>query len=198
MRAIKKTAGYAFAAGAALVLQGCISFAADPPDQLFTLTAASTVAAGTASTGDANSALSVMPLEAAQRLNVTRIPVQVNEASVAYLQDAFWVEKPTELFQRLLAETIRGKGTRLVVNGSDAQYAAATKLSGHLLEMGYDASTSSAVVSFEAVLQSPEGQIRTRRFTESVPGIVAEAGAVGAALNQASNRVADQVAEWVG
>ncbi len=89
------------------------------------------------------------------RLAVTRVPVQVNESSVAYLQDAVWVEKPSRLFQRLLGETIRARGGRLVVDQGDLGYAAATKLSGRLLDMGYDVASGSVVVRFDAMLQTP-------------------------------------------
>ena len=48
------------------------------------------------------------------------------------------------------------------------------------------------------VLQRPDGQVQTRRFESRVPGVAADAAAVGPALNQAANQVASEVAEWVG
>jgi cholesterol transport system auxiliary component len=183
---------------AALALGGCLSLGGDPPDTLFNLTPARVAAVGSGASGTAEQAISVLEPEAPTRLDVLRVPVQVDDASVAYLQDAQWVEKPARLFARLLEETIRAGGNRLVVDGSDAQYAAATRLSGQLLEMGYDALSGSVVVRYNAVLQMPDGQIRTRRFESSVAGIPASAAAVAPALNQAANDVAGQVAEWVG
>ena len=64
--------------------------------------------------------------------------------------------------------------------------------------MDYDAATGSAVVRFDAVLQSGDSQVTTRRFEAVIPGVAAEPAAVGEALNRAANRVADEVAEWAG
>lgn len=186
------------AVGLALALAGCISLGKDPPDTLFNLTPATVAAAGTGASGTVAQAISVLEPQASARLDVLRVPVQIDDASVAYLQDALWVEKPSRLFARLLEESIRAKGTRLVVDGSDAEYAAQTKLSGQLLDLGYDARSGSVVVRYNAVLQTPDGQIRTRLFQSTTPGIAAEAAAVRPALNAAANDVAVQVAEWVG
>jgi cholesterol transport system auxiliary component len=155
----------------AVPLAGCVSLGADPPPSLLTLTPARTIPAGASTTGAASSALAVLEPSADQRLNVTRVPVQTSDSSLAYLKDAVWVEKPARLFQNLVAETIRSKGNRLVVREGD---------------LGYD-----------GMLQRPDGQVQTRRFESRVPA-AAEAGAVGPALNEAANQVASEVAEWVG
>ena len=63
--------------------------------------------------------------------------------------------------------------------------------------MGYDVATASVVVRYDAVLQTPDRQVRTRRFESRVPS-AADAVAVGPALNQAANQVAGEVADWVG
>lgn len=182
----------------ATALAGCVSLSPKPPEQLLTLTPARAAPAGAAVNGTATAALAVIEPDAEQRLSVTRVPVQVTEASVAYLKDAVWVEKPARLFQQLVSETIRSHGTRLVVDEGDLGYSAATRLSGRLLDMGYDAPTSTVVVRYDGVLQMPDGRVQTRRFESRVPGVAAEANAVGAALNQAANQVAGEVAEWVG
>jgi cholesterol transport system auxiliary component len=185
-------------AALALALAGCISFGKDPPETLFNLTPTTTASAGSGATGTVRQALAVIEPQAAAKLAVLRVPVQVNGASIAYLQNAQWVERPSRLFGRLLEETMRAKGNRLVLDGSDVELAATTKLSGELLEMGYDVPTGSVVVRYNGVLQLPDGQIRTRRFESSVPGVPAVATAVAPALNQAANDVANQVADWVG
>lgn len=180
-------------------LSACVSIGgAEPPEQLLTLTPAASVAAGTAAEGEVAAALSVQVPTVTQRLNVTRIPVTTSDSSLAYLADAFWVEKPAQLFRNVLSETIRAKGNRMVVSGGELEYAARTQLSGTLVDMGYDATTGSVVVRYDAVLELSDGTVRTRRFESSVPGVPAEAAAVGSALNEAANTVADEVAEWVG
>lgn len=182
--------------GAAGLLSGCISLSPELPESLLTLQAESTIPAGAGATGSEASALAVIEPEVAQRLNVTRVPVQVTDSEVAYLQDALWVERPARLFRRLLAETIRARGDRLVVDHNDPAIVAGTRLRGSLREFGYDARSSSVIVRYDAVIDAG-GDLQTRRFEASVGGVPAEAGAVGDALNSAANDVARQVAEWV-
>lgn len=185
------------AAAAVLALAGCISLGKKAPDQLLYLTPESAPAAGASASGDAQTAIAVANLEAPRKLDVTRVPVLIDASSLAYLKNAEWVDKPTRLFGRLLAETLRAKGDRLVVTG-DTAFSAATRLSGTLSAMDYDASRGAAVVRFDAVLQSDDGAIRSKRFESEVTGVAPDALAVGEALNRAANDVAAQVAEWVG
>jgi cholesterol transport system auxiliary component len=184
--------------GLSLALAGCVSLGKEPPPSLLTLTATTSAPAGLSASGKSADALAVIEPDAPQKLDVTRVPVQVDASSVAYLKDAVWVEKPARLFAQLIGETIRAKQTRLVIEGSDVRFAAATKLSGNLTEMGYDVRTSSVLVRFDAVLQQPDGQILTRRFESTVPGVLADPASVGSALNQAANKVAADVAAWIG
>ena len=181
----------------ALPLAGCLSLGGDPPDQLLTLTPIEAAPAGFATNGPAASALAVLEPGTSQRLNVTRVPVQTSDSSLAYLKEAVWVEKPTRLFQSLLVETIRAKGNRLVVRENDLGARGITMLSGQLLDMGYDVASGSVVVRYDGVLQRADGQVQTRRFESRVPA-AADAVAVGPALNQAANQVAGEVADWVG
>lgn len=195
---LKKALLPSAAAILALPLAGCLSLGGEPPEQLLTLTPASVAPAGAAATGQADAALAVLEPNTSQRLNVTRVPVQMSDSSLAYLKEAVWVEKPARLFQSLLVETIRAGGNRLVVREGDLGYTAVTELSGNLLDMGYDVPTGSVVVRYDGVLQMPDGRVQTRRFESRVPGVAADAAAVAPALNQAANEVANQVAEWVG
>jgi cholesterol transport system auxiliary component len=188
----------AAALAALLALASCVSIGGEPPPSLLTLTPARTAPAGLAVSGKLDQAIAVLEPDAPRRLDVVRVPVQVSDSSVAYLKDAVWVEKPARLFGQLLAETIRAKQTRFVVDGADMQHSAATRLSGNLIEMGYDAPSGRVVVGFDAVLQQPDGTILTRRFEASVDGVTADAASVAPALNEAANKVAAEVADWVG
>lgn len=183
----------------ALVLTACVSIGGggEAPDQLLTLTSASNAPAGTTAEGDMSTALSVTELSVPQYLNVARIPVQVNGSSLAYLQDAFWVEKPARLFQRVLSETIRAGGTRMVLSGGELEYAAQTQLGGELAAMDYNPTSRSVIVRYDAVLRLPDGNVRTQRFESEVTGIAPDALSVGPAMNRAANDVATQVAAWV-
>lgn len=179
-----------------VTLSGCVSLGPKVPDTLLALTPTAAPAAGSGTSGTLASALVVMEPSAEARLAVTRVPVQIDDANVAYLQKTMWVERPSRLFQRLLAETIRARGTRLVLEGDPG--AGALHLSGRLLDMGYDARSRSVVVRFDAAKTSAGGRVETRRFESTVPNIEADPAQVGPALNQAANAVAKQVVDWVG
>ena len=182
----------------AFLLAGCISLGAEPPPSLLTLTPATSAPAGTGASADEASAIALVPFEAPQRLDVTRVPVQVTDSEIAYLKDAVWVEKPARLFRRLLAETIRTRSNRVVVDGDDPGVLADTRLRGTVREFGYDARTSSVVVRIDMVRNGAGSQVTTQRFEAVVPGVAPEVGAVGPALNSAANDVAAQIAAWIG
>jgi cholesterol transport system auxiliary component len=148
--------------------------------------------------GKMTDALIVLDPDTDRRLDVQRVAVQIDDSTVAYLKDATWVERPARQFRRLLAETIRAKDGRLVVEGEDAEVAGKTTLSGRLLDMGYDARSQSVVVRYDALRQRADGTVQTRRFDGAVPGVSADAKSVAPALNQAANAVAAEVADWVG
>lgn len=181
-----------------LMLSGCLGMGVKTPDQLLTLSPAVVASPGSTASGTVREAIAIIEPAASQRLDVNRVPVQVSDTQVAYLEDAVWVEKPARLFRGLIAERIRAGGTRLVLDETDQQYAAATKLNGTLMDMGYNAQTQTVVVRFEAVLNGADGRISTRRFESEVSGVTPKVGSVGPALNQAANDVAAQVAQWVG
>ena len=136
----------------ALGLSGCVSLGGGKaPPTLLTLTADNLAPAGRTLGGRAAEALVVMEPEADRRLAVTRVPVQLDNANVAYLKDAVWVERPTRLLRGLLAETMRAKGNRLVIEDDQAEARGSLHLSGRLVEMGYDARNMSVIVRFDAV-----------------------------------------------
>lgn len=184
---------------AALALAGCIGLGGGkPPAQLIALTPASSAPAGAMAGGTLADALVVLDPDTDRRLDVLRVPVQVDDASVAYLKDAQWVERPARQFRRLLAEAIRARSGRMVLEGPNNETGAKAVLSGRLLDMGYDARKGSVVVRFDAVRRDAAGALQTRRFEAEVPGIPAKPVPVSAALNRAANDVARQVADWVG
>lgn len=188
----------AAALGTGLLLAGCLSFGPKTPDTLLNLTPAATVAAGTAINGDVTNAIAVEEPVTPMKLSNNRVPVQVDDTNVAYVEDAMWVDKPSRLFRRLLGETIRAKGNRLVIDNDDPALTPKNQLRGTLIDFGYDARTSSVVVTYDAVRDVNGTQVMTKRFSATVPGVLPEAAPVGAALNSAANDVAGQVADWVG
>jgi cholesterol transport system auxiliary component len=140
----------------------------------------------------------VMEPETDAHLAVLRVPVQVDDANIAYLQGATWAERPARLFRALLAETLRVKTGRLVVEDSQSSVpVTGTRLSGRLITMGYDARSGSVVVRYDAMKTGPKGELLTKRFESVMPGVAPLAAEVGPALNKAANDVAGQVAEWM-
>ena len=181
-----------------LGLAGCVSFGGKVPESLLTLTSDATAPAGSGASGNAKTAIAMSEFEAPLKLDVTRVPVQVTDSEIAYVKDAVWNEKPARLLRRLIAETIRSKSDRLVIDGDDPGAQAELRVAGTLREFGYDARTSEVVLVLDAAKSGAGSSVVTKRFEARVPGVVAEAGPVGAALNQAANTVAGEVATWVG
>lgn len=188
----------ALAAALLLALSGCLGLGGKTPDSLITLTPGATAPAGSGASGTAATAIAMSDFEAPAKLDVTRVPVQVTDSEIAYVKDAVWNEKPARLLRRLIAETIRARSNRLVVDGDDPGALAGTRVSGTLREFGYDARTGEVVLVLDAARVGAGTSVTTRRFEARVPGVTAAAGPVGVALNQAANTVADEVAAWVG
>lgn len=180
-----------------LTLPGCLGLGGKLPPTLFAMSAANAVPAGTVTSGDPRTAIMVMEPETDQRLATVRVPVQIDDTNVAYVKNAAWVERPARLFRALLAETLRGKTNALVLEDSQAAANVGVRIAGRLIDLGYDARSSSVVVRYEAIRSGPSGTVTTKRFENIVPGIVAKPEFVGPALNQAANNVAGQVASWV-
>jgi cholesterol transport system auxiliary component len=181
-----------------LALPGCVSLGGEPPTSLLTLNAEARAPVGVGATAGADQpVIAVLALDTPAKLDVLRVPVAVTDTELAYLQEAFWVEKPARLFRRLVGETIRARGGAMVIDDDATVTLATVTVRGTLSEMGYDARQSEAVVRFDAVRVAGEGQIATRRFEARETGVPAEGRAVGAALNRAANKVAGEVADWV-
>lgn len=182
-----------------LLLSGCVSLGGgDPPSSLLTLTPEATAPAGSAHTGTQADTLAVHVPETPAAIDVLRVPVQVDDATIAYVQEAVWVEKPARLFRRVLAETIRVETGQLVIDGDDPSLFADVHLRGTLRQFGYDAQTSSVIVRYDAIKTGESGAVETRRFEAVEQGVLANSASVGRALNSAANDVARQVADWLG
>jgi cholesterol transport system auxiliary component len=178
------------------LLSGCISIGPEAPDSLLTLTARAEPAPGDTGRG-AQTALILDEFAAEARIAAPRVPVRMENARIAYLTDATWVERPPRLFQRMLAETIRARSGRLVIDEDTFALEGPERLTGTLREFGYDARTGSVVVVVDAMLMSEAGGVEGRRFRAERPGVPAEGVPVGAALDDAANEVATAIADWL-
>ena len=181
----------------ALALGACVNLGGKTPPSLLVLTPAQTVASGTLQRGAAKDALVILIPEVPRKLETNRVPVQMDDSNIAYLQDAVWADKPSRLMQMLLMEVIAAKNNRLVLNEVDAGGKAEQFLAGTLLEFGLDATRNEAVVIYDAVRLQNGKEVEKKRFearstvTEIIPG------AAGAALNAAANVVAADIAAWL-
>ncbi|MBA3896591.1 MAG: membrane integrity-associated transporter subunit PqiC [Sphingomonadaceae bacterium] len=187
-----------FALAMALPLAGCISFGAKPPKQLLTLSAATPVAAGAARTAGPGETVTVLYPSPAAAISGNRVPVYDGATAIAYVKDALWVDSPSHQFQRLLSETIAAKTDRVVLDLRQYTFDPGTRLTGSLLAFGVDSGKMEAVVTYDGVLARGANQVETRRFEARVPLTVIDPLSAGAALNQAANTVAADVAAWVG
>jgi cholesterol transport system auxiliary component len=183
--------------GLALALTGCFSFGGKVPDSLLRLTAASTVPAETSRTGSTREAVTVLTPSTPQELRTPRVPVRTG-TSVAYLKDAQWVEMPGSLFGRLLSETIAARTGRLVLDPGQFAFDPGLRLTGQLQQFGIDADANEAVVVYDAALSRAPDTVETRRFEARVPVAAVDVANAGSALNEAANKVAAEVAGWIG
>ena len=184
---------------AATLLSGCLSLGGDVPDSLLTLTSANAVPPGAdARRGMVGDALTIMVPSTPQKLRTPRVPVQSGAINIAYVQGATWVEPPARLFQRLLSETVTARTSRLVLDESEFVTGAGEVVTGQLLDFGVDADAGQAVVTYLAVrMPGGGGAVEQRRFEARAPLVRIDGQSVGAALNTAANRVADDVATWL-
>ena len=186
------------ALSAALALSGCFSFGGKPPPVLMRLTAAEARPAGTSRTAAAGEAMTVIVPTVPQELRTMRVPVRTGGTGVSYLKDAQWVENPDALFARLLGETIAARSGRVVLDPRQFTFDPGTRLTGTLSSFGLDADTSEAVAVYDAVLARGANAVESRRFEARVPVAAIDAASAPAALNQAANQIAGEVAAWIG
>lgn len=184
-------------AGVALALSGC-SIGGKPPPFLLTMTPVAVPDAGTARAATDANRLTILEPSAPAALRTARVPVMADRTSVAYVKDAAWTDYPARLFQQLLSETVRARTTRLVLDADQSLTAPGETLTGELLAFGIDAARGQAVVTYVATRVGRGGAAVTqRRFEAREPIAAIEARGAGAALSNAANRVAIEVADWV-
>lgn len=189
-----------FLVAGALVLSGCVNLGGGkPPATLLTITPAASISADATRSAAAADAITVGTPTVPQSIAVTRIAVAESPVAISYLKDAAWVEPPARLFQRLLAETIAAKTGKVVVDPRQLNAAAGSQLTGILQSFGLDAQKQQAVVIYDASISRDLGKkVETRRFEARISVGEIDAVSIGAPLNQAANKVAADVAAWIG
>ena len=183
------------ALAAALLLSGCFG---GGPRELLTLRPAQTPPVQTPRTAGPGEALTIVEPTVPQALRADRIAVYVEPQTVQYLKDAYWAENPGRLFRHLLSEVIAASTGRVLLDPAQFTHDPGTRLTGQLHMFGLDEARMEAVVLYEAALAPRQGAVTTNRFEARVPVAGVEPAQVAPALNEAANRVAAQVAAWVG
>jgi cholesterol transport system auxiliary component len=138
--------------------------------------------------------LPVVPKE----IRTNRVPVHSGPIAIAYVKDLTWVDTPDKLFQDLLTETVTRTTNRVVLDPRQSSLDPGVTITGNLLRFGYDAQEGAVIVRYDAAKARAGGKaIETRRFEarETADG---SASSVAPAINAAANRVAIDVAQWVG
>lgn len=180
-------------------LGACISLVGKPPAMLLTLASSAAPAIGTILDSRTAKTITLQVPSVPAAISGPRVPVMTGATTIAYVKDAVWSEPPARLFARLVADTVAAGTGRVVLSNQQSFADPGARLSGELRAFGIDAATSQAVVTFEGTLvRDGEKTFEKRRFEAREPiGAITPASA-GASLNRAANRVAADVAEWVG
>ena len=184
---------------AMLPLAGCISFGAKPPPTLLTLTSQSAVAVGQNQDSATAKSITIQVPVVPQSLATARVPVQATPTSIAYVTDAQWAEPPARLFARLVSDTVAARTGRVVLSTVQSVGDPSAQLGGELRSFGLDATTREAVVTFDAALtRAGKQSVEKHRFEARVPVAAIDAPSAAAGINQAANRVATELADWIG
>lgn len=182
----------------ALTLSACLGDGKKVPPTLLTLTSSAPAPASVNRAAAPGQTITIDVPVIPKELSTTRVPAQVGPTAIAYIENLQWVESPDRLFQDLVQETVMRTTNRVVLDPRQSGFDPGVRLTGTLSRFGYDAQERAVIVRYDAALNVPGGsQVQTRRFEarESADGT---ASTVGPALNNAANRVAAEVAQWIG
>jgi len=133
-----------------------------------------------------------------KEIRTNRVPVHSGPIAIAYVKDLTWVDTPDKLFQDLLTETVTRTTNRVVLDPKQSSLDPGVTVTGNLSRFGYDAQEGMVVVRYDAAMTRAGGTaVSTRRFEAREPAD-GTASSVAPAINAAANRVAIEVAQWVG
>lgn len=187
----------------ALVVGGCsvsglLGGGGKPPATLLTLTTEAPATGEFTRAAASGQSVTVNAPVISKELRTVRIPVQVTPTDIQYVTNAQWVDTPDKLFADLLAETIRRRTNRIVLDPNVTGLDPGLVVAGQLQSFGYDAATGQVVVRFDGTVSTAGGtRVETRRFEATAPSDGTSA-TIGTALNRAANEVAYKVADWIG
>lgn len=193
-----------FAAPVALALTltacmgGLLGGGAKAPPWLLTLTPQAPAPENIARTAGPGEAVTIEAPVIPKEIRTNRMPVHSGPIAIAYVKDLTWVDTPDRLFQDLLTETTTRMTNRIVLDPRQSSLDPGVTVSGNLSRFGYDAQEGMVIVRYDASMtRSGSAAVTTRRFEAREPAD-GTASSVAPAINAAANRVAMEVAQWIG
>lgn len=196
-RMLRVTASVALALSLGACMGGLLGGGKAPP-WLLTLTPQAPAPADIARTAGPGEAVTIDIPVIPKEVRTTRVPVHSGPIAIAYVENLTWVDTPDRLFQDLLAETVTRMTNRVVLDPNQSTLDPGIMVSGNLSRFGYDAQEGAVIVRYDAAMaRAGSTGVTTRRFEAREPAD-GTASSVAPAINAASNRVAMEVAQWVG
>jgi len=168
------------------------------PPWLLTLTPQAPAPESIARTAQPGEAVTIELPVVPKEIRTNRVPVHSGPIAIAYVKDLTWVDTPDKLFQNLLTETVMRTTSRVVLDPKQSSLDPGVTITGNLSRFGYDAQEGAVIVRYDAAKTRAGGKaVETRRF-EARETSDGSASSVASAINAAANRVAIDVAQWVG
>lgn len=189
-------------AALALTLSACmgglLGGGGKTPPWLLTLTPQAPAPDNIARTAGPGEAVTIELPVVPKEIRTNRMPVHSGPIAIAYVEDLTWVDTPDKIFQDLLTETVTRTTNRVVLDPRQSSLDPGVTVTGNLSRFGYDAQEGMVVVRYDAAMTRAGGTVvSTRRFEAREPAD-GTASSVAPAINAAANRVAIEVAQWVG
>lgn len=177
---------------------GLLGGGGKPPPWLLTLTPQAPAPESIARTAQPGQAVTIELPVVPKEIRTNRVPVHSGPIAIAYVKDLTWVDTPDKLFQNLLTETVMRTTNRVVLDPKQSSLDPGVTITGNLSRFGYDAQEGAVIVRYDAAKTRAGGNaVETRRF-EARETSDGSASSVASAINAAANRVAIDVAQWVG
>jgi len=177
---------------------GLLGGGAKTPPWLLTLTPQAPAPESISRTAGPGEAVTIDLPVVPKEVKTNRMPVHSGPTAIAYVKDLTWVDTPDKLFQDLLTETVTRTTNRVVLDPNQSTLDPGVTISGNLTRFGYDAQEGMVIVRYDAAITRAGGKaVETRRFEAKEPAN-GTAASVAPAINAAANRVAIEVAQWVG
>jgi cholesterol transport system auxiliary component len=195
---LRRAALVALALTLSACMGGLLGGGGKAPPWLLTLTPQAPAPENIARTAGPGEAVTIEAPVIPKEIRTNRVPVHSGPIAIAYVKDLTWVDTPDRLFQDLLTETLTRTSNRIVLDPQQTSLDPGVTVTGNLSRFGYDSQEGVVVVRYDAAMtRAGSTAVETRRFEAREPAD-GTAATVAPAINAAANRVAMEVAQWIG